>query len=223
MGIISDLLNKLDQLEPALEAEDITNEVQNNTDKTMGKDVDDGGDEATAGGTDNSDGEIDTNTDDILGTSEDEQTDDDTGDEDEGATNDTAEDDMSDENSEDGSAEDTSTEESLEENDTSFEAIRKRKMHKQFISFFETVNDDIKVINEYVPLESDENTITALTNINNNLTQCKEYAYRILTEEFKNMEYPILLKKYVALNRVYDLCIRTLQTYFDLKRKNSDK
>ena len=219
MGIIFDLLSELDDMDPALEAEDITDEVEAGTNNINGKKNADGGDEALAGASDNSDGEIDTNTDDILGTS-DNNDDSDTSEDGEYTSDENNEDS---ENTDDSMSDDESIKNSMEENDNSFESVRKKKMHKQLLAFYETLNDDIKIVNEYVPRASDDNTIKALTCINNNLVQCKDYTYRILTEEFKTTDYPVLLKKYVAMNRVYDLCIRALQTYFDAKRKEDDK
>ena len=222
MGVIFDLLSEL-SMDPALEAEDITNEVKSGTDSAMGRKSDGDGDEALAGASDNSDGEIDTNTDDILGTSENnDDSDNQSDDSSEGSgenTDDTGDEEGGDS---DDSNSDDAIKDSMEENDNSFEAVRKKKMHKQLLAFYETLNDDIKIINEYVPRASDDVTIKALTSINNNLVQCKEYTYRILTEEFKSLDYPVLLKKYVAMNRIYDLCIHALQKYFDAKRDDED-
>lgn len=210
MGIIYDMIQLLDY-EVAMEAEDITEEVQDSLDTIKGVDKQNGGGDATAGGTDNSDGNIDTNTDDILGTQSDDDGEENSENPDEEETPEGNNEDVPmDEN---GGGDDISSQ--MQQNDSSFEAIQKRKMHQQFVDMFHVIVSDIKLIHEYTPKVTDRNTIRTLSNINANLVQIKEYVYQILTEEFNSLEYPILKKRYVALNHVYDLCIRTLDKYFE--------
>ena len=227
MGFIYDLVHEINILDRAMEAsEDITDEVTANTDKMMGRDTGLSTTTRKSSSATNN-GEIDTNTDNILGSSD---SDDVGGDDGDSPIQDN---DQTDENSEipnDNDAGDgmnnqddlSNTDDisnSLKE-DNSFEKTRKIKLHGQYLTMFKTIDADIKLISEYIPKITNEMTFHTLSNVNSNLTQCKEYIYNILTMEYEKTSYAILLKKYIALNRVYDLCIKILERYFEFKKDN---
>lgn len=204
MGYLYDIISELNRMEIATEADDITGQAEKDTNSVLGKkstNIDEGAPDINS---DN--GEIDTDTDDILGTDDnDVDTDNQT--------------ESSEENNMDESSEDDITDEELDENmdekKNPFETSRKKKIHKQFINFYNVISSNIKLITEFMPRIVDEESIKVLNNVRNNLTECREYTYTILTEEYNILEYPALIKKYVALNRVYDLCIKILETYYE--------
>jgi hypothetical protein len=225
MGFIYDLFHELDNIDIATEAiEDITEEVSANTDAMMGRDT---GASTTArkSSFDNNEGELDPSTDNILGSSEDE-------DDDTFGSNTNPDDEKEDGNPEDDMLEDESLDNpedsenpddlggEIPEKKDPVDLYRKKKLHAQYVTLFETLETDINLVSEFIPRISNGSTLHILSNVNNNLTQCKEYAESILIEEFDKLEYHTLLKKYVALNRVYDLCIKILEKYFDFKREN---
>lgn len=208
MGYIFDIISELNKMDIATEADDITGQIDKDVQSVTGEketDIDEGAPD------DNSNnGEIDTNTDDILGTdnnNEDTEVQDETTDDPDGEDNpeDASEDDITDEELDD----------SMEEEENPFESSRKKKIHSQFLNFYNVIGSNIKIISEFMPGVVDEESIKILNSVKNSLTQCKEYTYRILTEEYTILEYPALLKKYVALNRVYDICIKILETYYE--------
>lgn len=223
MGVIFDFLNELDI---AMEADDITKDA-----------IDDVN---AVGASDENNGEIDMNTNDILGTSDngngekgDEISDTPEGDEsgddtpDEGGEDSSGDLDSAEgEENTDSSGDETSDDMGLEDGgdtDDEFTLNRKKKLRDQFIHFFDILDDSIKLITSHVPNVTDTDTIRALNNVTENLTQCKMQVYDILTNNFQKSEYHDLLKKYVALNRIYDLSIKIMERYFEKYRPDNDE
>lgn len=200
----------------AQEAEDITGQVKAEAAK------------ATGNNADKEKGDIDLNTDDILGTKtpDNENGETDTND----STDDNPGDDSSDPNGEgddpsgDNESDDLSSDEQMndkmEEMNDPFEASRKKKLWDSFKTFHKSLSDAITLITKYVPNVSDAPTIKALDNIKENLTSGKETVYRILTDEYRTMSYPEMQKKYIGLNHIYDICTNELETYFDKMKKD---
>ena len=217
--------NLFDSLyEIALEADDITGEVKGETAKAVGGD-------SPAPDENN---EISTNTDDVLGldnkdngTPEDNQSDDsgeDGGDQDspEGESDEPSEGD--DNNSEDPLGGDSDTEGQEEEDpESKFTKNRKEKLRKQFIHLFDVMVDNIELVTSYVPNANDTTTIKTMTNIKDNLMQCKTIIYKTITEEYNDMEYHELLKRYISVNRIYEVSTKIMENYFNLKREESEK
>ena len=104
----------------------------------------------------------------------------------------------------------------------SSESVRKRKLQKQLLHFYEVLSGDIKLVSEYVPKVTDSETIQALGSINKNLTQCRSYIYQLITEDLTTQSYAVLMKKYVAINQVYGLTIRSLDQYFQNKHEDGN-
>lgn len=197
----------------AQEAEDITGQVKEEAAN------------ATGNNGDKEKGEIDLNTDDILGTKtpegdndgSEEDPDNNPGDDNSDPNGD------GDELSGDANGDSSSDEQmndKMEEMSDPFEASRKKKLWLLFKAFHKTLSDSIMLITKYVPNVSDAPTIKALDNIKENLTTGKDTVYRILTDEYRNMTYPEMQKKYVGLNHIYDICTNELETYFDKMKKD---
>lgn len=217
MGVIFDFLNELDI---AMEADDITKDAIDNTNAT--------------GASDENNGDIDLNTDDILGINDNggendsNGTADDSGDVNPDEQNGEAPTDDSDTpTEEDADASGNGDSDGLDLGETKgdedpFSIDRKKKLRNQFIHFFDILDDSIKLVTSHVPNVTDVDTIRALNNVTENLTQCKTQVYDILTDSFQKSEYHELLKKYVALNRIYDLSIKIMERYFEKYRPDND-
>jgi len=235
MRFLYDLVNEK-QIFPftkATEAEDITDETTANTDSMMGRDT--GASTTTRSTTSDNDGDIDMDTDNILGDSGDVDTpkeldentpegEDASGDENLEGDDTTGEGDPLGDDTEGGddlSNTDDITNSLEETPDNSFEVFRKKKLHAQYLALYDTLDTDIRLLAENLPNVHDSLAFNTLSNVNNNLTQCKDYVSKILTEEFDLTEYAILVKKYVALNRVYDIAIKILEKYFEFKNSDS--
>lgn len=212
MGWIDELYKLIEDETPAMEAsDDITGEVDSQASKVLGSN--------NALGDNN--GEIDLNTNDILGTKGDNSstsnndsdtlsTDTDDSDDPDSQNNKSSEDLPDEPNDTPQTPEDV-----MNDKDDPFSASRKKKLWKNFKAFYESLGDSAKLIAQYVPNTSDSNTIRALDNIRDNLSEARDMVYDILTKEYPAMSYPELQKKYIGLNHIYDLCTKELETYFD--------
>lgn len=223
MGIISEFMNSLNTMYIVTEADDITGDISSQTDDIMGNDEDTN--------TSEDPGDIDTNTDDILGTKTDGNNDtepdnENTSDED-GQSSDSDDlnlDDDSNDQSNDSDISNPSDPESQDDSqDDQFTDSRKKKIKKQFMHLYDVINNSIKLISSYTPNVVDSDYVKVSSSIKDNLSQCKEIIYDLAVDNFQNIEYHELLKKYVAINRIYELSIRSMEKYFDNKNKNDNK
>ena len=216
MGIIYDLLSQVNGFDIATEADDITGDVKQGASKVMG-----GQSADPAGKSD--DGEISLNTDDIFADGpgdqkENTQKTDEPGEENNDETDDQP---LDDDPQEDSTqmGDDENTEEPLSMKDNSPESLRKYKLQKQLLHFYEVLTGDIKLVSEFVPKVTDSETIQTLGSIRKNLMQCRDYIYQLITEDLSTQPYAVLMKKYVAINQVYGLVIRSLDQYFKNKHE----
>lgn len=203
---------------PAMEAEDITGDAQSEASNVTGE---------------RDPKSIDLNTDDILGTKEDNQSnaDNDQNDNDENV-DDTNMDDMSSDdstNSGEGGDDDFSDPEEnkdaddvMKEQEDPFSENQKYKLWREFKSLYETLVDSIDLIGQYVPNISDAATIKTMDNIKDNLVNAKELVYQTLTIEYKSMSYPDMQKRYVGIHNIYDLCTKELEIYFNKYHKKDE-
>lgn len=215
---LDDLYRLLNDATPAMEAEDITDDV-NNTMKSLP------GGNATSDPV-KSDHDISMNTDDILGIKEDPDggtpEDDNSKSKDNGTGEDQSDQngDSTGENEENSQEEDQKTpEDVMSEQVDPFSENQKKILWSNFKSFYSTLVDAIELVSKYVPNISDAETIRAMDDIKENLTNAKQIVFDILTIEYKSMDYPSMKKKYIGLNQIYDLCTKELETYFDKYRK----
>lgn len=194
----------------AQEAEDITGQAAE--------------DAANATGKKDASNDIDLNTDDILGTKtpDGENTDNENEDDTPGDTgsNPNGADTEDLENAPEEGNDDQQMDDKMQEISDPFETRQKQKLWDNFRALHKSLSDSITLITKYVPNISDAPTIKALDNIKENLVDGKDYAYRVLTTEYRSLSYPEMEKKYVALNHIYDICTNELETYFDKYGKN---
>lgn len=206
------LMLNLSQFLPALEADDITNEVEDNAAKALGK-------SPTSNNSDNM------KTDNIFG-------DDGEDDNDIDAANPESDDDSENlEDNNDVNGDDDNLEDDDLDNDTdsenddlpddspteSADEIEKRKtLINNMIALYNILSGSIDLLESYTSsteLSSDEST--TLFNILANLTESKNILYKEITNGFTNKTYVELVKTYVGINNVYDLCTEILNKHFD--------
>lgn len=234
MGIIYDMLSSMsdDSLgDIAMEADDITNEVKQGASDMGGE-----------GGGNSGSNDIDLDTDNIFakgdptqsksnGSNGDANSDnsnespEDTGNDDESSSEpDEGGDSEDPENAEgdEGDELDSMDSESndAEQDSDSPDALQKKRVKKQMLHLYDTIEDDIKLLSETMPDITTAETSIALGNIKKNLVQCNGYIHEILKDEYASLDYPILKKKFIALSNVYDLCVRSIDIYF---KKNGAK
>ena len=215
----------------ALEAEDITNDVDKEMKKAIGKpsvksamnkdDVDDIGETDDILGTKdnkkvnktktpskkeaNLDDDEDMNKDKDV--APDEDTTDDLGINNEDNMDDSSEDDITDDVEQDN----INPEEEIKNDD---ELNKKIALRENMILFYNIISSNIKLLSEYTPDKGVNNNTDNLSTISKNMVECKMILFNIITEELESKTYVELLRKYIALNRVYELNIRMLDTYF---------
>lgn len=220
MGALYDFFNFIyPDHSPALEAaEDITDNVEKEASNISG-------DENGVEMVDNSDGNIDTNTDDILGTKDKKESgnDNDTDDNDTDelnadiGDNDDFGDDM------DGDDENLDADSSSEENVDPQEMKMKVLLHKNYNYLFEILDSNISIISDYTPNTMDENIIQTMAMVKERLEECKQLISSTLKNDFKNASYATLLKRYVGINRVYDLVIEMVRRVSEDVAKSIEK
>lgn len=230
-----DIINLLnDDVTTAMEADDITGDVTNQAATGAGGDADD-----PDGDNIDNRGEISMNTDDLLGTQNtntgndngNDQTQKDptqTDDMNNGMDENAPTDDMNGEENPEGEMDDMNGDTPEEDgenqdNDDEFSKTRKAKLKSHFLHLYEVIDNAIELVSAHLPTISDDETIHTLSNITSNLTDSKNIIYTVLTEEFQKSEYHTLLKKYIGLNRIYDLQVKTLEKYYEYYDKKTEK
>lgn len=214
------------QFLPAMEAEDITDEAKSGAAQAAGAPKSDRPKE-DLGKTDDIFGLKDNNKD--AGneadpgedaTPEDDTTDDPTDD----ATDTDDNNDVNDDSLDDNTDEDTTTEpdddidETPPEEDSIIpnETQQKKKLMNNMILLYNIICNNIKLLADYttqVAVASEESKV--LYHITENLTDCKDILFRVISTNFASNDYITLMKTYVGINRVYDLCAEMLNKHFD--------
>jgi len=199
----------------AMEAEDITGQVESGSSEVAGNEE--------------NDGEISLNTDDILGTQEpDNPTDNNTEETGDNPDNnlenpdDSSGDDMNfgDDSSSTNGLDAPPEEDPLTNKDDEFETTRKKKLWKQFRYLYDIITEAIELVTEYIPNLSDSTTIKVLDDLKENLINAKEKAFDTMTSEYNRLSYPQMEKRYRAINMIYDIVTNELEKYFELKKKS---
>lgn len=96
-----------------------------------------------------------------------------------------------------------------------FENDRKKKCWYNMEALYYAFDNSINLLAKYVPDTNDAATIKVISDIKDNLMHAKEIAYNILTVEHNTLSYAEMEKKYVALNQILDLMTKELEYYFD--------
>lgn len=222
-GIIDSILGMDDfddEYMVALEADDITGEVADETKNAGGSPVapaDQGGDGREA--------EDLEKTDDIFGTEE--KTGQQTGGEenqDPAGTEDGAEDDTTatgedDLGGEDDGLDDTSA--STEEPPPPF--INKNNLRDSALSLYSTLSGDIETASASLNDMTEHDDIATVNAVLSHFRKCKAYLYNMVTTELEKNPYEESLQKYISIKRVYELCAEMLKEYFGKAPEKADK
>jgi len=209
MGIINNYLSTLYiedmHYSVATEAEDISGEAETTASGAFGKQ-----------NKKDSDTSIDTDTDDVLGTSTNDKDSDIPDEDDDESVDDTSNDTNSvDEDDDMGDSEDDDIEDNAATNeDNTDDFKRKAALHENMIYLYDILQFNINSIEEYSPSSNEEENITTLQNIKSNLDETHNILGKILTNEFKDASYPYLLRKYIAIKQIHSVTIEMLDRYF---------
>ena len=222
---------------PALEADDITKAAQDETAKTMGTST---GASGVSDTSEDDDGEDLSKTDNIFGKNSKadkiadgkspdapDDNDSDSGPEDitedaQNETNDTAGDMDSDDNDLDST--DDSTDDVDSGDQTSVQM--KDQLKENMVYMHSIVCNNINLLTKYITEISSQDEAKIVHNIMTNLNKCKDILYDEITEGFTSKPYHVLMKTYVGVNRVYDICLLMLNEHcssVELSYRESDK
>jgi hypothetical protein len=56
-----------------------------------------------------------------------------------------------------------------------------------------------------------------------NFTSCAELLHETIVADFDDQAYPLLVKKYVAVQQVYDICLSNFQHHLDNVRQQRER
>lgn len=211
-SIISDFFNSI----IALEA-DITDEVEKEKEKAIGK-------PSITPGVNKDDEKDDiSKTDDIFGIKDDNKPanknktmDNDADNEEDDADDPSLDEGVDSEDNELGDTEDSDAGiDELEPDSDTQEKRQLQKLKENMILFHGVITNNIELLRDYAPKITDADSNKIVYNITANLSECKRILFVEITEGFDKKSYAELMKKYVAINRVYDLCIMMLSKHFD--------
>lgn len=96
---------------------------------------------------------------------------------------------------------------------------KKNTIRDNLAQLYTIISGDIEIIVNSLTNVNDEKTVDVMNTVINHLRNCKSYIYKTLTKELESLEYDELLQRYITLKRVYDICIRMMETHFGKDKK----
>ena len=221
MGILRELI-LLTEAYPAFEADDITGEAEAAAKNIVGKSTAtaDAGEDTTAG----DDGQDDMGkTDDIFGLNDkndnkdpdgnpiDNQPDDQNPDSQTDPEGDPTQDDNLDNMDDTSNMGDDNNDAS--NNDPAY--YDRNRLKDNMIQLYRILKSNIALLSELNSKLNDEVSIRACNVIMQNLTSCSVYLYKVITQELEKKSYEDLLKDYISIKRIFDICTEILSKHFD--------
>lgn len=100
------------------------------------------------------------------------------------------------------------------------ESRNKKMLHKRFANLYDSLDSNIELISNYTPLTSDNAVVSTLNNIKSNLLDCKTVLVNIVENHFDKDSYIVLMRKFISLTKVYDLCTKMLDILFPDKKED---
>ena len=91
------------------------------------------------------------------------------------------------------------------------EVVKKRKLKKNMILFYNIISANINILLTADSVSDNDTLNKIFINVQNSLMECKHILFEYLTTEFETASYAQSLKKYVILNKIYDICIKILE------------
>lgn len=108
----------------------------------------------------------------------------------------------------------------VDELDNDFElsdSEKMKKLKKRLILLYNVFDSAINTLDTTSNDVNDSELTTAYSKSKEYLSYAKNHIYEIITENLKKDTYPILLKKYIGLCRFYDICVsmidKSMQKY----------
>lgn len=212
----------LDSMRIAMEADDITQQTQDDTRAAMGggsmRTDDDGPEDDITRTTDIFNQNPEDLTGDNPNTDEDEpESQDTTGEDRQGEGGDQTQDEQTDETGQTDDPnlqEDTNqtAEQPKAEEDPLF--AKKNPIRDNLAQLYTIVSGDIEIISTSLNNMNDLPSIKVANAVLRHLRNCKTYIYKTLTEDAPDIEYDELLRRYITLKRIYEVCVKMLEVHF---------
>lgn len=108
-----------------------------------------------------------------------------------------------------------------ENNQNSLLFTDKNKIKKYLVQLYKIISGNISVITDVITTIDNHETISVVNNVLDNLRNCKEIIYTILTEDLTKLSYDELLQKYITLKRVYSISVEMLEKHFSINEKKN--
>lgn len=212
----------LDSMRIAMEADDITQQTQDDTRAAMGggsmRTDDDGPEDDITRTTDIFNQNPEDLTGDNPNTDEnDPEAQDTTGEDRQGEGGDQTQDEQTDETAqtEDRNLrndQSQTVEQSKTEEDPLF--AKKNPIRDNLAQLYAIVSGDIEIISSSLNNMNDLPSIKVANAVLRHLRNCKTYIYKTLTEDAPDIEYEELLRRYITLKRIYEVCVKMLEVHF---------
>ena len=103
---------------------------------------------------------------------------------------------------------------------------KKNTIRDNMAQLYSIINGNIDSLTSSLNNLNDMGSLKVTNAVLTHLRNSKTYLYKTLTEDVATLEYDELLQRYITIKRVYDICIRMLETHFkedrvDLKKKKN--
>ena len=91
----------------------------------------------------------------------------------------------------------------------------RNRLKDNMIQLYRILKSNIALLSELNSKLNDEVSIRACNVIMQNLTSCSVYLYKVITQELERKSYEDLLKDYISIKRIFDICTEILSKHFD--------
>ena len=95
---------------------------------------------------------------------------------------------------------------------------KKNNIRDNLVQLYTIVSGDIEIIVNSLTNINDIQTIRVMNIVLNHMRNIKSFIYKTLTSELPTLEYDELLRRYITIKRVYDLCIEMMEKFFKEKK-----
>ncbi len=143
-------------------------------------------------------------------------------DEDNSDTNDIQNDESGSENSDPNmDADNNSSDDDTQMDDSSIDLAftSKNRVRDNLVQLYTIIGGNIEIIVSSLTDINDEKTIKVMNSVLDHLRNSKKYIYNTLTKELASLSYDELLQRYIAMKRVYDMCILMLEKHLNITKK----
>lgn len=91
-----------------------------------------------------------------------------------------------------------------------------KKLRENMNLFYNNLCSNIELLGNYSPNSIIPEAQEIYFKITSHLNECKKQLFTLLTTEFTITLYPDLLRKYIAIRHVYDICLNMLNNHFEI-------